>query len=54
MENKPKDKEKQKKEVKNFLESIRRFSQINAEIKKSYGELVAKTKQRERICVSRC
>ena len=47
-ENKPKDKEKQKKEIEKSLESIRRFNQISEEIKKSYDEYVAKTKQREK------
>ena len=49
MENKPIDKERQKKEVEKSLESIRRFNQINEEIKKkSHDEYVAKTKQREK------
>ena len=48
VENKPIDKEKQKKEVEKSLESIRRFNQINEEIKKSHDEYVPKTKQREK------
>ena len=55
-ENKPIDKEKQKKEVEKSLQSNRRFNQINEDIKKSYDEHVAKTKQNngKRICVSHC
>ena len=45
--NKPIDKD-----VEKSLESIRRFNQINEEIKKSYDENVAKTKQREKNCES--
>ena len=47
VENKPVDKEKQKREAEEDpLEPIRRFNQINEEIKKSYDEYAAKTKQR--------
>ena len=46
-ENKPIDKERQKEEVEKTLESIRRFNQMNEELKKTYDEQVAKTKQRE-------
>ena len=46
VENKPVDKEQQKREAEKGMESIRRFNQINEEIKKSYEENAAKTKQR--------
>ena len=48
VENKPIDEEEQKREAEKGIESIRRFNQINKEIKKSYDEKVAKTKQREK------
>ena len=44
---KPVDKERQKVESKKSLESIRRFNQINEEIKESHDKQVAKIKQRE-------
>ena len=44
-ENKPIDKEKQKEEVEKALESIRRFNQINEEIKELYDKQVKKSKQ---------
>ena len=44
---KPTDKERQKAELEKFLESIRRFNQINEEIKESYDKLDAKLKQGE-------
>ena len=52
-ENKPReeikrvDKERQKVELEKSLESIRRFNQINEEIKESHDKQVAKLKQRE-------
>ena len=49
MENKPIDKEKQKKKEEDPLESIRSFNQINEEFKKSYDGQIAKTKQPEKI-----
>ena len=52
VENKLVDKEEQKREAEKGIESIRRFNQINGEIKKPYDEYAAKTKQREKICVS--
>ena len=48
VENKPIDKEEQKREAEKSIESIRRFNQINEEIKKSYDEYAAKTKHREK------
>ena len=44
---KPVDKERQKVELEKSLESIRRFNQINKEIKDSHEKQVAKLKQRE-------
>ena len=44
---KPVDKEKQKVELEKSLESIRRFKQINEEIKESFDKQDAKFKQRE-------
>ena len=44
---KPVDKGRQKVELENSLQSIRRFNQINEEIKESHDEKVAKLKQRE-------
>ena len=46
-ENEPIDKEKQKEEVEKALESIRRFNQINEEIKESYDKQVEKSEQRK-------
>ena len=48
VENKPVHKEEQKREAEKGIESIRWFSQINEEIKKSYDEYDAKTKHREK------
>ena len=49
VENKPVDKEEQKREAEEDpLESIRRFNQINEEIKKSYDEYASYTKHREK------
>ena len=44
---KPVDKERQKVELEKSLESIRRFNQINEEIKESHDRQVTKLKQRE-------
>ena len=44
---KPVDKERQKVELEKSLESIRRFNQINEEIKESHDKQVTKLKQRE-------
>ena len=44
---KPVDKQRQKVELEKSLESIRRFNQINEEIKESYDKQDAKLKQRE-------
>ena len=44
---KPVDKERQKVEAEESLESIRSFNQINEEIKESYDKQDAKLKQRE-------
>ena len=44
---KPEDKERQKVELEKSLESIRRFNQINKEIKESHDKQVTKLKQRE-------
>ena len=41
------DKERQKVELEKSLESIRRFNQINEEIKESHDKQVTKLKQRE-------
>ena len=49
---KPVDKERQKVESEKSLESIRRFNQINEEIKVSHGKQVAKLKQVEYSFVS--
>ena len=46
-ENKPVDKERQKVELEKSLEPIRRFNQINEEIKESYDKQDAKLKQRK-------
>ena len=49
VENKPVDKEKQKREAEEDpLESIRRFNQISEKIKKSFDEQEAKTNNREK------
>ena len=48
VENKQIDKEEQMREAEKGMESIRRFNQINEEIKKSYDEYAAKTKHREK------
>ena len=44
---KPVDKERQKVELEKCLDSIRRFNQINEEIKESHDKQVTKLKQRE-------
>ena len=44
MKNKLKDKKEQKREAEQSIEAIRRFNQINEEIKKSCDEQVAKPK----------
>ena len=44
---KPVDKDKQKVELEKSLESIRRFNQINEEIKESHDKQVIKLKKRE-------
>ena len=48
------DKERQKIELEKSLESIRRFNQINEEIKETYDKHDAKLKQKKKICVSHC
>ena len=48
VEKKPIDKEEQKRGAEKGIESIRRFNQINEEIKKSYDEHAEKTKHREK------
>ena len=48
VENKPIDEEEQRREAEKGRESIRRFNQINEDIKESYDEYAAKTKHREK------
>ena len=43
---KPEDKEEQKREAEKGLEAIRRFNQVNEEVKELHDKQVAKTKQR--------
>ena len=43
---KPEDKEEQKREAEKSLEAIRRFNQVNEEVKELHDKQVAKTKQR--------
>ena len=43
---KPEDKEQQKREAEKGLEAIRRFNQVNEEVKELHDKQVAKTKQR--------
>ena len=45
-EMKPEDKEEQKREAEKGLEAIRRFNQVNEEVKELHDKQVAKTKQR--------
>ena len=51
---KPVAKERQKVELEKSLESIRRFNQINEEIKESYDKQDGKLKKEKKICVSHC
>ena len=53
-EGKPIGKEKRKEEVEKALESIRRFNQLNEQIKESYDKQVEKSKNEKMICVSQC
>ena len=51
---KPVDEERHKVELEKSLESIRRFNQINEEIKESYDKQDAKLNKEKKMCVSHC
>ena len=54
VENKPIDKEEQKREAEKGIESIRRFNQINEEKKSHMMNMLQKQNIGKRICVSLC
>ena len=52
--NKPMEEIKPTVELEKSLESIRRFNQINEEIKESHDKQVTKLNNEKKICVSHC